>query len=125
MVSVPTANKSPMGKGVANSLTSRQLRSRLQHVRNVVLAWPWPRFCRSNEGNCTAGAHHRTRTIELSSRFVFIACTPLLPLIATDSPRTPRHLLNIDPRKASERIKFSTLSDQFPIRKAPPHMELP
>ena len=45
-------------------------------------------------------------TIELSSRFVFIACMPLLPLIATDSPRTPHHLLNIDPTKASERINF-------------------
>ncbi|CAN6817658.1 unnamed protein product [Brassica oleracea] len=67
-----------MGKGVANSLTSRQLRSRLQPVRYVVLAWPWPRFCRSNEGNCTAGAHHRTRNHRalFSLRFYCLHATP-------------------------------------------------
>jgi len=63
-------------------------------------------------------------TIKLTSRLVCSACTPLLLLIAIDSPKIFHHLLEIYPGKASERIKHCTLPEHFPKREAPPHLEL-
>lgn len=56
-------------------------------------------------------------TIKLPSRFVCYACTLLLLLPAIDSPRTLYHLLEIHPRKASERSNRSPCQNTFLYKK--------